>query len=147
VRKAAAQKRFEALAHIWGDRISPQLLPQGDRLAVGLQEPPAILAVGNMHFKGVPEAWLEGIFKIIDNEVDHLLTPEHRWWPVSRGASSIGSGEPAPELPHELRPALHTEVFLRSTQYSGSAYRRHSRARWRRVLAVATVRSRMLAIS
>jgi hypothetical protein len=77
--KPAAQKCFEALAHIRGDRISPQLLPQGDRLAVGLQEPPAILAVGNVRFKGVPEAWLEGVFEIIDNEVDHLSTPQHRW--------------------------------------------------------------------
>jgi hypothetical protein len=115
VRKAALQKRFEALAHIRGDRISPQLLPQGDRLAVGLQEPPAILAVGNMHLKGVPEAWLEGVFEIIDNEVDHLSTLQHRWWPVARSGSSIGSGKPSPELPYELRPALHAEVCLRST--------------------------------
>jgi hypothetical protein len=77
--KSAPQKRFEALVHIWGHRVCPQLLAQGDRLTVGLQEPPAILAVGNVRLKGLPYIWLEGVFEVIDDEVGHILTADHRW--------------------------------------------------------------------
>ena len=77
--KSAPQKRFEALAHIWGNGVCPQLLPQGNRLTVGLQESPAILAVGNVRLKGLPYVRLKGVFKVIDDEVDHILTADHRW--------------------------------------------------------------------
>jgi hypothetical protein len=77
--KSAPQERFEALAHIWGNRVCPQLLPQGDRLTIGLQEPPAILAVGNLRLKGLPYVRLEGVFEVIDDEVDHIPTADHRW--------------------------------------------------------------------
>jgi hypothetical protein len=39
--ESAPQKRFEALAHIWGNRVCPQLLPQGDRFAADSHGPAA----------------------------------------------------------------------------------------------------------
>jgi hypothetical protein len=64
----------------------------------------------------LPYVRLKGVFKVIDDEVDHILTADQRWWPVGRSGSSIGSGEPSPELAYELYPASHAEVCLRSTK-------------------------------
>ena len=129
---------LEACAHRRRHRFVPELVPQCHGRAIGLQESPAVLTVGQVPGNGVPRLGIQGLLHVREEEVHHLPTAELQREARSRSRVSPGRGAPRLECRYLSCPVRHAAVRLHASQASAWACHSPRRARYGRVCTVST---------